>query len=55
MRPYLSAQSLLAARHIQPIRCMDDLAASTFEPGEELAKFLALIRIERRTAVSVEA
>jgi hypothetical protein len=35
-RPRLSVSQLLAARHAQPIRSLDDLAADTFESDEEL-------------------
>jgi hypothetical protein len=47
MRPCLSAEDLLAAKHAQPIRSMDDLAADTFESDEELAEFLAFTYAER--------
>jgi hypothetical protein len=47
MRPRLSAEDLLAAKHAQPIRSMDDLAADTFESDEELAEFLAFTYAER--------
>jgi hypothetical protein len=51
MRPRLSAEDLLAARGIQPIRSMDDLAADTFESDEELAEFLAFTHAERHRDV----
>lgn len=47
MRPRLSAEDLLTAKHTQPIRSMDDLAADTFESDEELAEFLAFTYAER--------
>lgn len=47
MRPRLSAEDLLAAKHTQPIRSMDDLGADTFESDEELAEFLAFTYAER--------
>jgi hypothetical protein len=47
MRPRLSAEDLLAAKHAQPIRSMDDLAADTFESDEELTEFLAFTYAER--------
>ena len=47
MRPRLSAEDLLAAKHTRPINSMDDLAADTFESDEELAEFLAFTYAER--------
>jgi hypothetical protein len=47
VRPRLSAEDLLAAKHTQPIRSVDDLAADTFESDEELADFLAFTYAER--------
>ena len=46
-RPRLSVAQLLAARHTQPIRSVDDLAAETFESDEELDDFLAFTYAER--------
>jgi hypothetical protein len=51
MRPRLSAEDLLAAKHTRPIRSMDDLAADTFESDEELAEFLAFTSAERHRDV----
>jgi hypothetical protein len=39
---------LLAAKHTQPIRSLDELAAATFESDQELDEFLAFIYKERR-------
>jgi hypothetical protein len=38
---------LLAAKKNGPIRSLDDLAADTFESGEELEEFLAFTYAER--------
>jgi hypothetical protein len=45
--PRLSVEDLLAAKHTQPIRSMDDLVADTFESDEELAEFLSFTYAER--------
>lgn len=47
MRPRLSVEDLLAAKHTDPIRSMNDLAADTFESDEELAEFLTFTYAER--------
>ena len=47
IRPRLSLDELLAAKNIQPIRSLNDLAADTFESDEELAEFLAFTHAER--------
>ncbi len=46
-RPKLSVTQLLAAKHTQPIRSLDDLTADTFESDEELDDFLAFTYAER--------
>ena len=46
-RPRLSVTQLLASRHTQPIKSLDDLAADTFESDEELDDFLAFTYAER--------
>ncbi len=46
-RPRLSVTQLLAAKHTQPIKSVDDLAADTFESDEELDDFLAFTHAER--------
>jgi hypothetical protein len=46
-QPGLSVAQLLAAKHVQPIRSLDDLAADTFESDEELDDFLAFTYAER--------
>jgi hypothetical protein len=45
--PRLSVEALLAAKHTQPIRSMDDLAADAFDSDEELAEFLVFTYAER--------
>lgn len=45
--PRLSVTQLLAAKHTQPIKSVDDLAADTFESDEELDDFLAFTHAER--------
>jgi hypothetical protein len=47
IRPRLSVEQLVAAKHAHPIRSLDDLAADTFESDEELAEFLAFTYAER--------
>ena len=47
IRPRVSAEQLLAAKNIKPIRSVDDLAANTFESDEELEDFLAFTYAER--------
>jgi hypothetical protein len=44
---HLSVEELLAAKHTQPIRSLDELAADTFESDEELEEFLAFTYAER--------
>jgi hypothetical protein len=51
-RPLVTAEELLAAKRIQPIRALDDLAADTFDSDEELDDFLAFTYAERRGDVS---
>jgi len=51
-RPLLSVEELLAAKHTQPIRSMDDLAADTFESDEELDEFLAFNHAERHRDIA---
>ena len=46
-RPRLSVAQLLAVKHTQPIRSLDDLTADTFESDEELDDFLAFTYAER--------
>ncbi len=46
-RPGLSVTQLLAAKHTQPIRSLDDLTADTFGSDEELDDFLAFTYAER--------
>lgn len=46
-RPRLSAEELLAAKGIQPIRSMEDLRADTFSSDQELEEFLAFTAAER--------
>lgn len=52
VRPHLSVEELLAAKHTQPIRSLDDLAADTFESDEELDEFLAFTYAERHRDVA---
>jgi hypothetical protein len=51
-RPLLSVEELLAGKHTQPIRSMDDLAAETFESDEELEEFLAFNHSERHRDIA---
>ncbi|MFD0332088.1 hypothetical protein ACFQZC_37680 [Streptacidiphilus monticola] len=48
MRPRQSVGELPAAKNTQPIRSLDGLRADTFEPGQELDGFLALIHDRRQ-------
>jgi hypothetical protein len=52
LRPRLSVEELLAAKHTQPIHSLDDLRADTFESDEELEEFLAFTYAERRRDVA---
>jgi hypothetical protein len=47
IRPRVSVEQLLAAKNTRPIRCLDDLAADTFESDKELEEFLAFTYAER--------
>lgn len=47
-RPRQSAAQLVAAKNIQPVRCVDEMAADVFESDKELEEFLAFTYAERR-------
>jgi hypothetical protein len=47
-RPRRSAVQLVAAKNIQPVRSVDEMAADVFESDGELEEFLAFTYAERR-------
>lgn len=47
-RPRQSAAQLAAAKNIQPVRAVGELAADVFESDKELEEFLAFTYSERR-------